>query len=106
MAKHQSGSPNGEPMKKQTQIRKQTSNYQDLWANDMQTGFSPWDFRITFGVIQKGSPEELHIDETATIRMSPQFMVRVVQTMQKSLVKYEDTFGPIQMPKGLEVHEG
>ena len=77
----------------------------EIWANDMQASHSPWDFQLSFGTIEIANPQEVRISDHATVHFSPQFMVRVMQTIQKNIARYEQTLGPIKMPKGLERHE-
>jgi hypothetical protein len=95
-----------QPKKSQKRREVRRDGYREIAANDMFSQFSPWDFVLTFGNMQtESTPEELVIDELVKIHVSPQFMVRILQTMEVNIAKYESQYGKIQMPKGIEKFE-
>jgi hypothetical protein len=77
-------------------------SFVSLYTNDTQIQVTPWDVRIVFGEISEGAtPErpEVLIRTTGQVRMSPQHAKKVVEILIGSLAKYEQTFGPLPMPK-------
>ena len=72
-----------------------------FYANDTVFEVSPWDVRMTFGVIKtpptKGSPTAV-IESVAEVRMSPQHAKKMLEVLLGQLVGYEKRFGPIPQP--------
>jgi spore coat protein CotH len=107
MAKKGSGAKDGsgEPNIVRANIKRvitQDSNFVSLYSNDTQIQITPWDVRLVFGEISEGAtPErpEVSIKSNGQVTMSPQHAKKVAEILISSLAKYEQTFGPLPMPK-------
>lgn len=74
-----------------------------VYANDVQLQTSPWDLRLTFGMMHVGSRPDgseptAHVLEVADVRLSPQLAKRVATIMGQQLDAYESRFGSIPQP--------
>ncbi|MCL6449702.1 MAG: DUF3467 domain-containing protein [Acetobacteraceae bacterium] len=66
-------------------------------ANFLGVSHTPYDFILDFAeVIPVGDQPRAQV--VARIVISPQFVHRMVETLQHNLAKYEQTFGPIKRP--------
>jgi hypothetical protein len=77
-------------------------SFVSLYANDTQIQVSPWDVRLIFGEIsQPATPERPTnvIKQTGEVRMSVQHAKVVVTLLFRALKNYEETIGPIPIPK-------
>jgi hypothetical protein len=81
--------------------RMDSPSFVDVWANDALVQHSPWDFQITFAMVKAVTKEQAVVHNVASVRMSPQFIKRVIRTMQKNVEAYERRYGPIAPPRGL-----
>jgi hypothetical protein len=84
--------------------REQTTaaSYVSLYANDTQIQVSPWDVRLIFGEISQPATADRPtnvIKQTGEVRMSPQHAKVVAMILIAQLKQYEDTIGPIPIPK-------
>ena len=78
------------------EVRAPSPSHVDVWINDAQISHTPWDFRIRLGTIREASASRLVVDESVTIRTSPQFIKPLIAALQSSLKQYEDHFGALQ----------
>ena len=80
------------------QIRVRTERFRQLYANNMQVGFSSWDLAITFGEItgeQDGKPV---IEETVRVIMTRE-IAKVLSTILKNHIDvYEQHVGELKLP--------
>ena len=76
-------------------------SFVSLYANDTQVQTSPWDVRLIFGEIEDVAkdPPTVNIKQGGEVRMSPQHAKRVVMLLIQQLRNYEETIGPIPLPK-------
>ena len=95
----------GQPVR-QIQERVPSADHIDRWSNDVLVAHTPWDFMILFGIVKQATAEKLTAEQHVTMRLSPTFMKRVAETMRTNIARYEQTYGEIQMPRGIvEVQE-
>jgi hypothetical protein len=73
-------------------------NFAVLYSNDTQIQVSPWDIRISFGLIEVPPSLKslrLKIVEVGEVRMSPQHAKKVLALLQQQVGIYEKNFGEI-----------
>ena len=76
-------------------------SFATFYANDTQMQITPWDLRLTFGVIQdvQAEPPVAIIEQVGEVRMSLQHAKRIVLVLVEQLRIYEQTVGPIALPR-------
>jgi hypothetical protein len=76
-------------------------SFVSLYSNDTQIQMTPWDVRLIFGEIEDVKVEgpAIKIRLTGEVRMSPQHAKRVAMILIQQLRGYEETIGPIPLPK-------
>ena len=83
------------------QLRIRTERFKQVYANNMQVGFSTWDLAITFGEIvgeQDGKPV---VEETVKILMTREIAKVLGTIIQSHITEYEANFGEIKLPSVL-----
>jgi hypothetical protein len=72
-----------------------------IYANDTQIQMTPWDVRLTFGVVLDVDTENglAKIEHLADVRMSLQHAKRVNQILTQQLEHHERRIGPIAIPE-------
>jgi len=96
--KKRSGLPQKAFAKADDQIRIRTDRFRQLYANNMQVGFSSWDLAITFGEIVKEEEGKPVIEETARILMTREIAKVLSIILKNHIDLYEETFGEIRIP--------
>jgi len=71
----------------------------NAYSNAVSIAFSTYDFRLEFGQKAPGSePNSINPDELlGYITMSPQHFKAFVEAMNRTLKRYEEIFGPINL---------
>jgi hypothetical protein len=84
-----------------------TPEYRDNYANSVQIRVSMWDFHLAFGTLRQESADEVHIENTQGIYLSPQQAKAFWNVLGQNLAQYQQTFGnialepqPPQIPNG------
>jgi flagellar protein FlaG len=84
-----------------------TPDYRETYANSVQIRASMWDFHLTFGILRQESPEEVNIENSQGIYLSPQQAKAFWNVLGQHLAQYQQTFGnialepqPLVMPNG------
>ncbi|MGE0813260.1 MAG: DUF3467 domain-containing protein [Vicinamibacterales bacterium] len=89
-------------MKNQKLERRQeidtAASFVSTYANNVLLAMSPWDFRLTFGVIVEGTKRLLRIKNECEVYMSPQHAKAFLRLLESRVADYERKFGPIPMP--------
>lgn len=67
-------------------------------ANFMVVTHSPFDFTLDFAQVLPAGGDTPRALVTARVVVSPQFVRRILDTLQRNLAKYEETFGPVRRP--------
>ncbi|AXC09439.1 hypothetical protein ACPOL_0052 [Acidisarcina polymorpha] len=82
-------------------------DYRDTYANSVQIRVSMWDFHLTFGTLRRETPEEVNIENSQGIYLSPQQAKAFWNILGQNLAQYQQTFGnialepqPPQLPTG------
>lgn len=79
-------------------------DFKSLYMNHVQLGFTRFDFQMVLGSIEVSSAKEYQnlVKETACVRMSPGYAKALAQDLTATLAKYEQSYGEIQLPRGLD----
>lgn len=83
----------------------QTPDYRDVYANSVQVRVSVWDFFLVFGRIHQESAEQVSVENSTGVYLSPQQAKALWNILGQNLAQYEQTFGtlalePQLLPKG------
>ncbi|GGH14656.1 DUF3467 domain-containing protein [Silvibacterium dinghuense] len=86
-----------------------SEKYQETYANSVQVRASVWDFFLAFGIVRQDSPEQVNIENSQGIYLSPQQAKALWNLLGQNLVQYEQAFGtialephtqPVPIPRG------
>lgn len=82
----------------------QTEEYREIYSNSVQVRVSVWDFLLVFGLVHQESPEQVNVNNTLGVYLSPQQAKALWNVLGQNLAQYEQTFGALalepQPPKG------
>ncbi len=83
----------------------QTPEYRDMYANSVQIRVSVWDFLLVFGRIHQETPEQVNVQNSVGVYLSPQQAKALWNILGQNLAQYEQTFGslaiePQVVPRG------
>jgi flagellar protein FlaG len=82
-------------------------DYRDTYANSVQIRASMWDFHLTFGILRQESPEEVKIENSQGIYLSPQQAKAFWNVLGQNLAQYQQTFGNIALePQAIPMPNG
>ena len=82
-------------------------DYRDTYANSVQIRVSMWDFHLTFGTLRQESPEEVRIENSHGIYLSPQQAKAFWNILGQNLAQYQQTFGNIALePQSPQIPNG
>lgn len=96
--KKRSGLPEEAFAKATDQVRVRTERFRQIYANNMQVGFSSWDLAITFGEITGEQDGKPIIEETVRVIMTRE-IAKILSTILKNHIDlYEEHFGELRMP--------
>jgi hypothetical protein len=79
-------------------IRSKAPQFLNTWANSANVTISFFDIKITFGVVENvdESRSEIHIQDAASISMSPEHAKAVAELLSSHLDLYEKTYGALR----------
>ena len=82
----------------------QSPEYQEIYSNSVQVRVSVWDFMLIFGLVRQDSPEQVNVQNSLGVYLSPQQAKALWNILGQNLAQYEQTFGTLalepQPPKG------
>jgi len=82
-------------------------DYRESYANSVQIRVSMWDFHLTFGTLRQESPEEVNIENSQGIYLSPQQAKAFWNVLGQNLAQYQQTFGNIALePQQSQISNG
>ncbi len=82
-------------------------DYRDTYANSVQIRVSMWDFHLTFGTLRQDSPEEVSVENSHGIYLSPQQAKALWNVLGQNLAQYQQTFGNIGLePQTVQLPAG
>jgi hypothetical protein len=73
------------------------TDYRETYANSVQIRVSMWDFHLTFGILRHESPEDVNIENSQGIYLSPQQAKAFWNVLGQNLAQYQQTFGNIAL---------
>jgi Protein of unknown function (DUF3467) len=86
-----------------------SAEYRESYSNSVQVRVSVWDFFLSFGLIHQESPDQVEIETTAGVYLSPQQTKALWNILGQNIAQYEQAFGsialepqaqPIPVPQG------
>ena len=86
-----------------------SQDYRESYANSVQVRMSVWDFFLAFGLVRQDASEQVTIENTHGIYISPQQAKALRNILSQNIAQYEQTFGditlepqthPLPMPHG------
>ena len=82
-------------------------DYRETYANSVQIRVSMWDFHLAFGTLRQESPEEVKIENSQGIYLSPQQAKAFWNILGQNLAQYQQTFGNISLePQQPQISDG
>src|SRR5689334_21285137 len=72
-------------------------DYRTVYSDTVRLGLSPWDFRLTFGVIVEPARQVPCTEDIITILMSPQHTKALTNILNEHLAKWEAVHGEIKL---------
>jgi len=82
----------------------QTDDYREIYSNSVQVRVSVWDFLLVFGLVHQETAEQVNVNNTLGVYLSPQQAKALWNILGQNLAQYEQTFGTLalepQPPKG------
>lgn len=83
----------------------QASDYRETYSNSVQIRVSVWDFLLVFGRIHQETPEQVSVENSTGVYLSPQQAKALWNILGQNLAQYEQTFGnlalePQVVPRG------
>ncbi|HTY83405.1 MAG TPA: DUF3467 domain-containing protein [Silvibacterium sp.] len=90
------------------QIQK-SQDYRENYANSVQVRVSVWDFFVAFGLVHQETQDQVTIENSQGIYLSPQQAKALLKMLSQNVTQYEQTFGeialepqanPLPMPQG------
>ena len=69
--------------------------YRETYANSVQVRISVWDFFLGFGTLAQTGPEEVTLESSHGVYLSPQQAKALHRLLEHHLEQYERTFGLI-----------
>jgi hypothetical protein len=89
------GSMNPHSQPKIQMIKSQ--EYRENYANSVQVRVSVWDFFLAFGLVHQESPDQVSIENSQGIYISPQQAKALWNILGQNIAQYEQTFGAIAL---------
>lgn len=82
-----------------TRQNERAAGYSSTYANNVSIAITPWDFKLTFGVVLEATKKLLRMEDRQEIYMSPQHMKTFVAVLTDKVKEYEAAFGEISDPQ-------
>jgi hypothetical protein len=74
-----------------------SENYRESYANSVQVRVSVWDFFLAFGIVHQETPDQVTIENTHGLYLSPQQAKALWNILGQNISQYEQTFGAIAL---------
>jgi hypothetical protein len=74
-----------------------SQDYRENYANSVQVRVSVWDFFLAFGLVHQEGADQVTIENTQGIYLSPQQAKALLNILGQNIVQYEQTFGAIAL---------
>lgn len=72
-------------------------DYRDVYANSVQVRVSVWDFMLVFGQMHQETPEQVTVQNSTGVYLSPQQAKALFNLLGQNLAQYEQTFGTLAL---------
>ena len=90
--------PNPQPPNVQPKVQiTQSPEYRDVYSNSVQVRVSVWDFQLAFGRIHQETPEQVNVENSVGVYLSPQQAKALWNILGQNLAQYEQTFGTLAL---------
>jgi len=76
-------------------VNTKTGDFSVKYANSVEVQITPWDFRLTFGIVQAASKDSIAIEYHTQVYMSPQHAKAAFELLKQKLEQYEQDLAPI-----------
>ena len=73
-----------------------SEHFWEVYANYVSCAASPWDITIIFGQSVADNPDNPHIEQRASVSLSPQTAKAMAQMLVRNLQSYEQQYGEIR----------
>jgi hypothetical protein len=90
--------PPGITMRSENHIRVQADTFQQVYANNIQIGFSAFDMALAFGQIKGQQDGKPVIEESVRIMLTRELTKVLVGLLINNIQAYEQEFGEIKIP--------
>jgi flagellar protein FlaG len=78
-----------------------TPEYRESYANSVQVRASVWDFLLNFGIAHQDTPDQVTVENSYGVYLSPQQAKALWNMLGQNLAQYEQAFGTIALePQG------
>jgi len=75
--------------------------YRESYANSVQVRASVWDFLLNFGIAHQDTPDQVTVENSYGVYLSPQQAKALWNMLGQNLAQYEQAFGTIALePQG------
>jgi flagellar protein FlaG len=74
-----------------------SENYRESYANSVQVRVSVWDFFLAFGIVHQETADQVTIENTHGLYLSPQQAKALWNVLGQNINQYEQTFGAIAL---------
>jgi hypothetical protein len=85
---------------------RRSPNFLNLYADIVSFATSPWDFSLTFGLTVSDDPNDPHIENQVSIKLSPQTAKAMAAFLVRNIQNYERQFGEIRYAPLQQSSEG
>ncbi|MFZ0663393.1 MAG: DUF3467 domain-containing protein [Acidobacteriaceae bacterium] len=72
-------------------------DYRETYANSVQVRVSVWDFFLSFGIAHQDTPDQVTVENSQGVYLSPQQAKALWNMLSQNLVQYEQAFGAIAL---------
>ena len=82
----------------------ESPEYREIYANSVQVRVSVWDFLLVFGLMHQETPEQVNVQNSTAIYLSPQQAKALWNILGQNLAQYEQTFGTLALEPQPQLH--
>jgi hypothetical protein len=93
--------PKGALASSDTQVRVRTERFQQVYANNVQIGFSSFDMALSFGQIVGDQDGKAVIEEMTRVIVTREIGKLLIGLLMANVANYEQQYGEIRIPTAL-----
>jgi hypothetical protein len=79
-----------------------SESFRFMYADTSRLGYSPWDIRLTFGLLVEETPGEIVNREEVCVILSPSHCKTLQRILNEQMPVWEKQFGEVRDPLSLE----